>query len=97
MHERMFVPSSKIHTNNVFAPFYKSMDPSSKILYGGFEGTTADVCENTKSLGEFILKKFEEIGNKILLVNYLSFSISLVSKCVEKLRIPISDRWNIKS
>lgn len=38
------------------------------ILYGGFEGADENICENTKSLGEFLLKKLQEHGDHVLLV-----------------------------
>lgn len=38
------------------------------ILYGGSEGIDSEICENCKSLGEFLLKKFQEADDNILLV-----------------------------
>lgn len=43
------------------------------ILYGEFEGTDEQICENTKSLGEFLLKKLQEHGDHILLVIIFPF------------------------
>lgn len=47
------------------------MNDSANILYGGFEGTDNEICENKRSMGEFILNKFQEAENKVLLVRML--------------------------
>lgn len=41
---------------------------NSRILYGGFEGKDDEICENATSLGELLLRKFSEAGDKVLLV-----------------------------
>lgn len=38
------------------------------ILYGGFEGTDAEICENCESLGELLLKRLREAGPNTVLV-----------------------------
>lgn len=38
------------------------------ILYGGDLGSDSDICENANSLGEFVLKKFQDGGDKVILV-----------------------------
>lgn len=57
----------------------KMNDQSKNILYGGFEGTDEEICENKSSLGEFVMSTLQKSGDDILLVSvnfdflYLSF------------------------
>lgn len=44
------------------------MQDTEKVLYGGFVGTDDELCENTQSLGEFLLKKFQAAGDNVQLV-----------------------------
>lgn len=44
------------------------MSAKSNILYGGFEGSEAEICENTCSLGELLRKKLQSFDSKVLLV-----------------------------
>lgn len=52
-------------------------------MYGGFEGTFEEICENKKSLGEFLISRFDEIGHKEILVsvylNLVAFKIYLLT------------------
>lgn len=54
-------------------------DQSKNILYGGFEGTDEEICENKRSLGEFVMSTLQKSEDDILLVSvnfdflYLSF------------------------
>lgn len=38
------------------------------ILYGGDLGSDSEICENANSLGEFVLKRFQDGGDKVILV-----------------------------
>lgn len=38
------------------------------ILYGGDLGSVSEICENANSLGEFVLKRFQDGGDKVILV-----------------------------
>lgn len=44
------------------------MSSTSNILYGGYEGSDCEICENSQSLGEVILNKFRALDDKIVLV-----------------------------
>lgn len=46
------------------------MSAMANILYGGYEGTDAEVCLNAQSLGEALLNKLKASGNRIVLVNW---------------------------
>lgn len=48
-----------------------SREDASHILYGGFEGTDREVCDNTSSFGEFMQKNLIQSGSKVILVNIL--------------------------
>lgn len=50
-------------------------------LYGGFEGTFEEICENKRSLGEFLLNRYDEIGHKVILVS-VSSNTALISKTI---------------
>lgn len=45
------------------------METDQLILYGGFEGTPKQICENKQSLGELLLSRCDEIGEKVILVS----------------------------
>lgn len=45
------------------------VDSSHLILYGGYEGPVEEICEHKRSLGEFLLNRYDQIGSKIVLVS----------------------------
>lgn len=45
------------------------INSSNLILYGGYEGPAEEICEYKRSLGEFLLDRFDQIGSKIVLVS----------------------------
>lgn len=38
------------------------------ILYGGYEGSDAEICENCESLGELLIKRLRIAGHNTVLV-----------------------------
>lgn len=38
------------------------------VLYGGFEGSDAEICQNVQSLGEGLLNTLRAVGRKVVLV-----------------------------
>lgn len=44
------------------------MSNEKNILYGGDLGSDSELCGNAESLGEFLLKRFQDGGDKVLLV-----------------------------
>lgn len=42
------------------------------VLYGGYEGSDAEICENCESLGELLVKKLRLAGKDTVLVRQLS-------------------------
>lgn len=67
----------------------KMVEAAKNILYGGYEGSDTEICENCESLGELLIKRFRTAGEDIILVRHKirknAYSL-LMSFCVV-------DRW----
>lgn len=53
------------------------MSSEKNILYGGDLGSENEICGNVGSLGEFLLKKFQDGGDKVILVRPCSLSTQM--------------------
>lgn len=51
-----------------------AMNKNENIMYGGFEGSESEICENSRSLGELVLRKFQENSSKVILVCLITLS-----------------------
>lgn len=40
------------------------------ILYGGYEGSDAEICENCESLGELVIKRLQTAGQRTVVVRH---------------------------
>lgn len=54
------------------------MNTKSNILYGGFEGSDKEICQNAESLGEAILNKLRDADRKIILVQLFCFKFNFI-------------------
>lgn len=54
------------------------MNNEKNILYGGDLGSDKEICDQTKSLGEYVLKKLQDGGDKVILVSALLSNVHLI-------------------